>query len=166
MAQNQSTIKGKVVDSKSQSPLGSVKVMIQSDEQFVTTNNLGEFQINGIIAGAQTLVVSTNGYNTQNFAIEVVAGQTLDVGLMFLEEDITSEQQFSLVTITENDLGDDNSGSESTAGLLQSSRDTYQQAAAFNWGQARFRMRGLDNEYGVTMINGISMNKIYNNKPQ
>lgn len=166
MAQNQSTVKGKVVDSKSQNPLGSVKVMIQSNEQFVTTNNLGEFQIKGIAAGNQILVVSVDGYNTQNFAIEVVANQTLDVGMMFLEEDITSEQQLSLVTITENDLGDDNSGSESTAGLLQSSRDAYQQAAAFNWGQARFRMRGLDNEYGVTMINGISMNKLYDGRPQ
>ena len=166
MAQNQSTVKGKVVDSKSQNPLGSVKVMIQSNEQFVTTNNLGEFLIKGITKGDQILVVSVDGYNTQNFAIEVVENQTLDVGLMFLEEDITSEQQLSLVTITENDLGDDNSGSESTAGLLQSSRDAYQQAAAFNWGQARFRMRGLDNEYGVTMINGISMNKIYDGRPQ
>lgn len=166
MAQNQSTVKGKVVDSKSQSPLGSVKVMIQSNEQFVTTNSLGEFQISGISDGNQILVISANGYNTQNFAIEVVANQTLDVGLLFLDEDITSEQQLSLVTITENDLGDDNSGSESTAGLLQSSRDAYQQAAAFNWGQARFRMRGLDNEYGVTMINGISMNKIYDGRPQ
>jgi hypothetical protein len=166
MAQNQSTVKGKVVDSKSQSPLGSVKVMIQSNEQFVTTNSLGEFQISGISDGNQILVISVDGYNTQNFPIEVVANQTLDVGLLFLDEDITSEQQLSLVTITENDLGDDNSGSESTAGLLQSSRDTYQQAAAFNWGQARFRMRGLDNEYGVTMINGISMNKIYDGRPQ
>lgn len=166
MAQNQSTVKGKVVDSKSQNPLGSVKVMIQSNEQFVTTNKLGEFLIKGIASGNQILVVSANGYNTQNFAIEVVADQTLDVGMMFLEEDITSEQQLSLVTITENDLGDDNSGSESTAGLLQSSRDAYQQAAAFNWGQARFRMRGLDNEYGVTMINGIAMNKIYDGRPQ
>lgn len=166
MAQNQSTVKGKVVDSKSQNPLGSVKVTIQSNEQFVITNSLGEFLIKGIAAGNQTLVVSTDGYATQNFAIEVVAGQTLDVGLMFLEEDITTEQQLSLVSITENDLGDDNSGSESTAGLLQSSRDAYQQAAAFNWGQARFRMRGLDNEYGVTMINGISMNKIYDGRPQ
>ncbi len=166
MAQNQSTVKGKVVDSKSQSPLGSVKVMIQSNEQFVTTNSLGEFQISGISDGNQILVISVDGYNTQNFAIEVVANQTLDVGLLFLEEDITTEQQLSLVTITENDLGDDNSGSESTAGLLQSSRDAYQQAAAFNWGQARFRMRGLDNEYGVTMINGISMNKIYDGRPQ
>ena len=166
MAQNQSTVKGKVVDSKSQSPLGSVKVMIQSNEQFVTTNSLGEFQISGISVGNQILVISVDGYNTQNFPIEVAANQTLDVGLLFLDEDITSEQQLSLVTITENDLGDDNSGSESTAGLLQSSRDAYQQAAAFNWGQARFRMRGLDNEYGVTMINGISMNKIYDGRPQ
>jgi hypothetical protein len=166
MAQNQSTVKGKVVDSKSQSPLGSVKVMIQSNEQFVTTNSFGEFQISGISVGNQILVISVEGYNTQNFAIEVVANQTLDVGLLFLDEDITSEQQLSLVTITENDLGDDNSGSESTAGLLQSSRDAYQQAAAFNWGLARFRMRGLDNEYGVTMINGISMNKIYDGRPQ
>ncbi|PHX62444.1 MAG: TonB-dependent receptor [Flavobacteriales bacterium] len=166
IAQNQSTVKGKVVDSKSQSPMGSVKVMIQSNEQFVTTNSLGEFQISGISDGNQILVISVDGYNTQNFAIEVVANQTLDVGLLFLEEDITTEQQLSLVTITENDLGDDNSGSESTAGLLQSSRDAYQQAAAFNWGQARFRMRGLDNEYGVTMINGISMNKIYDGRPQ
>lgn len=166
MAQNQSTVKGKVVDSKSQSPLGSVKVMIQSNEQFVTTNSFGEFQISGISVGNQILVISVEGYNTQNFPIEVVANQTLDVGILFLEEDITSEQQLSLVTITENDLGDDNSGSESTAGLLQSSRDAYQQAAAFNWGLARFRMRGLDNEYGVTMINGISMNKIYDGRPQ
>ncbi len=166
VAQNQSIVKGKVVDSKSQSPLGSVKIMIQSNEQFVTTNSLGEFQISGISDGNQILVISVDGYNTQNFAIEVLANQTLDVGLLFLDEDITSEQQLSLVTITENDLGDDNSGSESTAGLLQSSRDAYQQAAAFNWGQARFRMRGLDNEYGVTMINGISMNKIYDGRPQ
>ena len=166
MAQNQSTVKGKVVDSKSQNPLGSVKVTIQSNEQFVITNQLGEFLIKGIADGNQILVVSTDGYTTQNFAIEVVAGQALDVGLMFLEEDITTEQQLSLVSITENDLGDDNSGSESTAGLLQSSRDAYQQAAAFNWGQARFRMRGLDNEYGVTMINGITMNKIYDGRPQ
>ena len=166
LSQNQSIVKGKVVDSKSQSPLGSVKVMIQSNEQFVTTNILGEFQISGISDGNQILVISVDGYNTQNFAIEVVPNQTLDVGLLFLDEDITSEQQLSLVTITENDLGDDNSGSESTAGLLQSSRDAYQQAAAFNWGQARFRMRGLDNEYGVTMINGISMNKIYDGRPQ
>ena len=33
-------------------------------------------------------------------------------------------------------------------------------------GQYRFRIRGLDNEYGVTMINGIAMNKLYDGRPQ
>ena len=102
----------------------------------------------------------------KNYPIEVAEKQILDLGLILLEEDITSEQQLSLITITENDLGDDNSGSESTAGLLQSSRDAFQQAAAFNWGQARFRMRGLDNSFGTTMINGVVMNKIYDGRPQ
>ena len=86
--------------------------------------------------------------------------------LLFLRKTKHKKQQLSLITITENDLGDDNSGSESTAGLLQASRDVFQQSAAFNWGQARFRIRGLDNEYGTTMINGISMNKIYDGRPQ
>src|SRR5690606_37185839 len=73
--------------------------------------------------------------------------------------------QMSLITLTENDLGDDNTGSETTSGLLQASRDQFQQIAAFNWGHARFRIRSLDNEHGNTFINGISMNKIYDGRP-
>jgi hypothetical protein len=47
---------------------------------------------------------------------------------------------------------------------LQSSRDAFLQAAAFNWGQARFRVRGLDSEH-ATMMNGVVMNKIYDGRP-
>jgi hypothetical protein len=50
--------------------------------------------------------------------------------------------------------------------LLQSSRDAFLQAAAFNWGQARFRVRGLDSEHATMMINGVVMNKIYDGRPQ
>jgi hypothetical protein len=84
---------------------------------------------------------------------------------MILEEDEILDQQ-SLIRLFENELTDDNSGSESTSGLLQSSRDAFQQAAAFNWGQARFRIRGLDSENAMTMINGVSMNKSYDGRPQ
>jgi hypothetical protein len=51
-----------------------------------------------------------------------------------LEEDEILDQQRSL--IFENELTDDNSGSEST-GLLQSSR--MPASCRFHWGQARFR---------------------------
>ena len=165
-AQQNPALKGKVIDAKSQKPLQNVVATIQSTNQSALTDFEGNFFFQSIPSGEQVLVVKSSGYNQQRFVLEPTNGEPLDLGVVVLEEDITSEQQLSLVTITENDLGDDNSGSESTSGLLQATRDTYQQAAAFNWGLARFRIRGLDNEYGVTMINGIVMNKLYDGRPQ
>ena len=165
-AQQNPALKGKVIDAKSQKPLQNVVATIQSTNQSALTDFEGNFFFQSIPSGEQVLVVKSSGYNQQRFVLEPTNGEPLDLGVVVLEEDITSEQQLSLVTITENDLGDDNSGSESTSGLLQATRDTYQQAAAFNWGLARFRIRGLDNEYGTTMINGIVMNKLYDGRPQ
>lgn len=165
-AQQNPTVTGKVVDSKTQKPLQSVLTTIQNTTATALTNAEGIFVIENVAVGNQLLKVSSSGYTQQILPLEVVVGQNLDLGVVVLEEDQTEEQQLSLITITENDLGDDNSGSESTSGLLQASRDAFQQSAAFNWGQARFRVRGLDNEYGTTMINGITMNKIYDGRPQ
>jgi hypothetical protein len=41
--------------------------------------------------------------------------------MIMLEEDEILDQQRSLIQLFENELTDDNSGSESTSGLLQSS---------------------------------------------
>jgi hypothetical protein len=165
-AQTTTGISGKVVDSKTQKPLQNVVATILNTTLMQTTDATGKFSFNSVAVGKQLLQIRTQGYKDQLIQIESVAGKILDIGLVVLEEDQTQELQLSLITITESDLGDDNSGSESTSGLLQASRDVFQQSAAFNWGQARFRIRGLDNEYGTTMINGISMNKIYDGRPQ
>lgn len=165
-AQTATGITGKVVDSKTQKPLQNVVATIQNTNLTQLSDAAGKFTFSDIATGNQLLQIKTQGYKEQLLQIEVVAGKVLDLGTVVLEEDQTEEQQLSLITITENDLGDDNSGSESTAGLLQASRDAFQQTAAFNWGQARFRVRGLDNEYATTMINGVIMNKIYDGRPQ
>jgi len=166
-AQQPTGISGKVIDSKTNLPLQNVIASIQNTNLTQVTNEKGEFVFNGVTTGNQLLKIKSDGYKEQLLPIEIIANKMLDLGLVVLEEDTqTTDQQAVLVTITENDLGDDNSGSESTASLLQSSRDVFQQAAAFNWGQARFKSRGLDNEYGKTMINGVVMNKIYDGRPQ
>lgn len=164
-AQQGSLVKGKVVDAKTQKPLQNVVATLQNTTLTTLTNSDGIFVFENAPEGSHLLEVSSTGYTRQILSIEV-AKEPLDLGIVVLEEDLTSEQQLSLITITENDLGDDNSGSESTAGLLQATRDAFQQSAAFNWGQARFRIRGLDNEYGTTMINGVVMNKVYDGRPQ
>ena len=165
-AQASSGVTGKVIDSKSPKALQNVVASIQNTNLTSLTDVTGSFTIKDVGVGTQLLRISSTGFKDQLLAIEIINGEIIDLGIVVLEEDITTEQQLSLVTLTENDLGDDNSGSESTSGLLQASRDSYQQAAAFNWGQARFRIRGLDNEYGTTMINGVVMNKILDGRPQ
>jgi len=165
-AQKTTAVQGRVLDAKTQQPLENVVATIQATGQAVLTNANGAFVFNPIAAGSHVISVGSSGYVTQLFSIEASAARPLDLGVILLEENTYIEQQQSLIAITDADLGDDNSGSENTAGLLQASRDVFQQAAAFNWGQARFKIRGLDNQYGTTMINGVSMNKLYDGRPQ
>lgn len=165
-AQQTGSITGKVVDAKSQKSLHNVVVSLQNTTVTQLTNTEGVFLLEGVSAGNHLVQIKSDGYTSQIIPVELAEGQVLDLALILLEEDITSELQLSLITLTENDLGDDNSGSETTSGLLQASRDAFEQVSAFNWGQARFRIRGLDNEYGTVMINGITMNKLYDGRPQ
>lgn len=157
---------GKVVDTKTQKPLQNVVATVQNTSLTEITNAEGKFVFKNVPVGSQLLLVKSSGYKDQLVAVDVEKGKILDLGIIVLDEDITQEQQLSLVTITDNDLGDDNSGSESTAGLLQASKDVFQQAAAYNFGQARFSVRGIDNEYSSVMINGISMNRLSDGRPQ
>jgi hypothetical protein len=165
-AQSGTGISGKVIDSKTQKPLQNVVASVQNLSLTEVTNAEGKFTFKNVPVGNQLLLIKNVGFKDQLLSVEVVSGKILDLGVVVMDEDLTQEQQTSLVAITDNDLGDDNSGSESTSSLLQASRDVFNQAAAFNWGQARFKVRGLDNAYGTVMINGVVMNKIYDDRPQ
>ncbi len=118
-AQTGTGFSGKVVDSKTQKPLQNVVASIQNSNLTEITDAEGKFVFKSVPSGTQLLVVKSDGYKDQLLSIDVEQGKILDLGVVVLEEDVTEEQQLSLVTITDNDLGDDNSGSESTSGLLQ-----------------------------------------------
>ena len=156
----------KVVDSKTQKALQGVIVTIQNTNLTVVTDATGKFSFTNAPEGTQIVLVATDGYKDQLINVDIVKNKILDLGLIVLEIDIQLEQQTNLVTITDNDLSDTNSGSESTASLLQASRDVFLQTAAFNFGQARFSVRGIDNENSTVMINGIVMNRLSDGRPQ
>ncbi len=165
-AQTATGVTCKVVDSKTQKPLQNVIATIQNSNLTQATDASGKFTFNDVAVGSQFLQIKTQGYKDQLLQIEIINGKLIDLGVVVLEEDITQEQQNSLITITESELGDEGNSSESTTSLLQSSRDTFLQAAAYNFGQARFSVRGIDNEYSNVMINGTSMNRVADGRPQ
>lgn len=165
-AQKETLITGKIIDPKSQTPLTSIVVSIQNSTAMALTSSIGKFQLKTNLQGKQLLLFHSQGYKDKLIAIEIGKEQIIELGNIPYEEDDEVNQLALVISILDNDLDEDNGGSESTSGLLQASKDAFQQAAAFNWGQARYRVRGLDNQYATLMINGITMNKIYDGRPQ
>lgn len=165
-AQKPTGVKGKVIDSKTQKTLENVVVSIENTQLMQLTSSDGVFSFYAVASGNQLLLLHSQGFKDILMSIVITKDQMLDLGAIPMEDNQMVEQQTGLITLLESDLSDDNSGSESTSGLLQSSRDAFQQAAAFNWGQVRFRIRGLDSQYATTTINGVTMNKLYDGRPQ
>ncbi len=89
-------------------------------------------------------------------------GQTDTAGLGVDTNEVILQQQTPIFTVTADDL-DSELGAQDIGGILQSSRDLFTSTAAFNWGNARFRIRGYDGENTVVSINGVLMNDLETN---
>ncbi len=165
-AQESTGFFGKIIDSKTQNPIPFVVVSVQNTSLMQVTDKEGKFVFEGVSLGAILVLVHSQGYKDALYPLEMTAGKMVDLGNISLQDDQSLDLQSSIITLMDSDFNDENSSSESTSGLLQSSRDAFLQAAAFNWGQARFRVRGLDSEHSTMMINGVTMNKVYDGRPQ
>ncbi len=83
-----------------------------------------------------------------------------DTSLVTTPPDTTAlgtEPQLPVFTITADDL-DAELGSQDISGVLQGSRDVFTATAGFNFGSARFRIRGYDSRNMLVSINGILVN--------
>jgi len=165
-SQEQTAFFGIVMDAKTQNPLGNVVVSIQNSSITQLTTINGKFELHSTIEGEQLILLHSQGYKDLLLKVQSNFGQKVNLGTLQLEDTFSEEVPAALITLLDSDLSDDNSSSEMTSGLLQSSKDAFMQASAFNWGQARFRVRGLDSENGTMMLNGMVMNKIYDGRPQ
>lgn len=164
---SQETIfRGVVVDAKTQNPLENVVVSVQNTSITNLTSKSGKFEFHSSVDGEQLLLIHNQGCKDLLLKIHSKFGQIVYLGTLQLEDLYSDETPAALITLLDTDLSDDSSSSEMTSGLLQSSKDAFMQASAFNWGQARFKVRGLDSENGTMMLNGMTMNKMYDGRPQ
>ncbi len=166
-AQTLASINGKVVEATSEEPLQGVFLKITALNISAESNLNGEFIFENIPVGSYTLQLQFEGYETQNFPINIVEIKPYNLGVIFLQKSIVEKYETSLIVLTDEDLLDEEGKtSDYIAGLFQSSKDAYLQAAAFNFSQAWFKVRGYDSSYGTIAINGIEMNKLYDGRPQ
>ncbi|MFW5707997.1 MAG: TonB-dependent receptor plug domain-containing protein, partial [Bacteroidota bacterium] len=79
-----------------------------------------------------------------------------------LEIERTRESELPVISI--EDIEEDNE-SQDISSLLQGSRDIYVSTAGYNFGVARYRIRGYQNENTMVMINGIPVNDPETGRP-
>ncbi|MFK8060404.1 MAG: carboxypeptidase-like regulatory domain-containing protein [Polaribacter sp.] len=161
----QNIVKGIVSDADSEETLENVLVSVKSTSIKQTTGFDGSFTLKNLSNGSYILEIKLEGYETQNFPIEL-SGNTVDLGTILLYQDISVDQDLSLITITDDELNDDASAADNISGLLQATRDIYLRTAAFEFSSSFFRIKGLDSGNGKVLINGIEMNKLYDGRAQ
>ena len=151
---------------------------------------------NNVPAGKQILLFSKYGYENKSFEVIVPENGTVSIDKLKLKYKIQvstinpesqSVPEFSqlvdeptqelssidapvndqfTISISDDELSDDTSGSDNISGLLQSSKDVFFRTAAYEFSSSFFKVRGLDSDNGMVHINGIEMNKLYNGRPQ
>jgi hypothetical protein len=162
------TVKGTVRDATTGEPIPDATITIESSLLTAKTNALGEFILTeNLPLGEQILKVEMIDYATKRFPIVINEGGIINLDTITLEYDPSDKKDMFIISISDDNLlGDDNGLVDNISGLLQSSRDVFLNAAAFDFSATFFRPRGLDNANGKVLINGIEMNKQFDGRPQ
>ena len=159
----QQTVKGKVLHSETEKPMANVRVSVQGTTIAVQTPVNGIFVLKNVPKGRQVIEIYLNGFERQLFPV-IIKDKSVDLGEVTLYEDIDEESDLSEVSLSDDELSDDEGSADNTSGLLQSSKDVFVRAAAFNF--TWFRSRGYDSDNATVLMNGIKMNKVATGRPQ
>jgi len=162
------TLEGKFADAFTEVPLPQVKVSIESLFSETVSNSNGDFrlELNNIAPGNYILKIDKSGYLLKRIPISISSEDKL-MEIILLQPDPAFEQiHQNTISLSDAELLSDESGFDNIAGILQSTRDVFLNAAAFDFSQTFFRPRGLGSEYGKLLINGLEMNKMFDGRPQ
>ncbi len=168
MNAQQPVINGRLVDAITDVPLPLVKIAVEGSFVQTFSNSEGFFSLElpTIDNTDLILVFSRNGFITKRFPVKFsnVDRELNDISLQpdpFLER-----EQINSISLSDSDILSDEGDFDNISGILQATRDVYLNAAAFDFSQTFFRVRGLGSEYGKLLINGIEMNKAFDGRPQ
>ena len=163
-AQTSFSVEGEILSLRSKTPIVNAKISIEGFLISAQSDSNGKFSLTIPQKGEYIISIEATDYIVKRLPI-FIENESLDLGALSLEQNIQIEQADNLISLSDSELLDDEVSSNSS-GLLRATRDLFLNRAAFDFGQAFFRVRGYDSQNGTVLLNGISMNKFYDGRPQ
>ncbi|WP_424278883.1 carboxypeptidase-like regulatory domain-containing protein, partial [Eudoraea sp.] len=160
----QISINGSVWDAQSGRAISYAAIEIEGTSLKAYTDKEGRFEIITTLNGAFILAIKTKEYIVKRLPVDISLNE-IKLGRILMEKDVSIDQNDILITLTDNQIidGELEGGS---LGMLTATQDVFLNRAAFDFGQAFFKVRGYDSRNGSILINGVLMNKLRDGRPQ
>ncbi|MEI6754232.1 MAG: carboxypeptidase-like regulatory domain-containing protein [Paludibacter sp.] len=156
----QTSARGVIKAAGTGNPLSGVTITLLQQNISTQTNEKGEFTLSYLQSGDEELSISHDGYFTQIKLINLKAKTVNDFGIIELKADAQEEtKQETTLQLSEKELTEDEGRvSQNTSTTLSSKGDIYNSQASYSFSPMRFNVRGYDNDYESTYINGVHFN--------
>ena len=153
----QTSLKGRVIDETTQTPVVGAKVTLANQNISTTTNAAGEFSLLYLDATDEEVVIEADGYLAALELINLKADQANKMEDVALQQDIVVQAQDEiLLNLTEEEMTDDEGRSQSQASSSSASTDVFNSNTSFAWSTARYRNRGYQSNRENYYIEGLN----------
>ena len=157
----QTRLAGVVKIANDENPLPGVTVSVLQQNFSTFTNASGEFVLTFLQPGDADVHFSRSGYLPQVVTVNLIEGQELDMGTIFLKVDVQEEaRQEAILQLTESDFNEDEGRASQSVSSSLARGDVYLSQSSYNFSPMRFRLRGYEQEFESTYVNGVHFNTL------
>ncbi len=158
-AMAQTSLRGRVVDQSTQTPVVGAKVTLANQNIATMTNASGEFSLLYLNATDEEVIIEAEGYIAAIELIQLQQNVTNEMKTVELQQDIVSQTQDEiLLNLTEEEMSDDEGRSQAQASSSSASTDVFNSTVSFAWSTARYRNRGYESKAESYYIEGLNFN--------
>ena len=158
-AMAQTSLRGRVVDQSTQTPVVGAKVTLANQNIATMTNASGEFSLLYLNATDEEVIIEADGYVAAIELIQLQQNVINELKTVELQQDIVSQAQDEiLLNLTEEEMSDDEGRSQAQASSSSASTDVFNSTVSFAWSTARYRNRGYESKAESYYIEGLNFN--------
>lgn len=166
-AQIQHELKGRVFDKMSLEALGNVFIKMSPKLGQGYSDKAGFFSLLTFSNQELVLEFRLEGYQTLKMPIKFSGStETISIGEVGLTPAQIDKSEDKWVELSPQDFEEENEDSNYITGVLAASKNLFARTAAFDFGMTFFKPRNLGSAFNLIMLNGVKMNKIFNNRPE
>jgi len=154
----QTSLRGRVIDRSTQSPVVGAKVTLANHNISTTTNASGEFVLLYLDAMDEEAIIEADGYVAALELVQLQADQANELEIVLQQDIVSQAQDEILLNLTEEEMADDEGRSQAQASSSSASTDVFNSMTSFAWSTARYRNRGYSSNTESYYIEGLNFN--------